>query len=162
MSIHDYIIDHQGFDWPHLLTSWAWLLPRQFTVWIMNRFGDLFIILDDGTVHMLDVGAGSLNKLAENRDNFRSRVDEDDNANDWLMIPLVDRLTATGIKLKKGECYSYREPPILGGDYTVENTCVVPVADHYAMFGSIHEQIKDVPDGGEIEIKIVSKTKKPK
>lgn len=154
MSIHDYILDHRGFDWPELLRSWAWLLPRQFTIWIVNRFGDLFIVLGDGTIHMLDVGAGLLKKVAENRDDFGAKLDENDNANDWLMIPLVDRLVESGVTLKERECYSYRQPPVLGGDYTIDNTVVLPIHQHYAAYGGIHELIKDVPDGTEVTFRI--------
>jgi Domain of unknown function (DUF1851) len=49
------------------------------------------------------------------------------------MIPLVDQLLAAGVTLKKGECYSFKQPPVLGGDYTVENTCVLPIADFQRM-----------------------------
>ena len=48
MSVHDYLIDHIGFDWAHLLSGWERLLPTEFTVWLMNRFGDLFLILPSG------------------------------------------------------------------------------------------------------------------
>jgi hypothetical protein len=153
MSLQDYIIDHQGFDWPKLLRNWTWLVPEEFTVWIMNRFGDLLIVLNDGTVQMLDVGSGQLKKLAETRDDFAAKIDEGDNANDWLMIPLVDQLVASGFVLSDGQCYSYRQPPVLGGDYSVENTVIVPIAEHYGMFGSIYEQIKDIPDGTQVVIK---------
>src|SRR4051812_19966820 len=64
MSVHDYLIDHEGFDWPGLLSGWSWLLPPEFAVWLVNRFGDLFLVPPDGTVLMLDVGAGTLTKLA--------------------------------------------------------------------------------------------------
>jgi hypothetical protein len=153
MSLQDYIIDHRGFDWPKLLKNWAWLLPEEFTVWIMNRFGDLFIVLDNGTVQVLDVGRGELKKVAETRDDFAAKIDEDDNANDWLMIPLVDRLVASGIVPSDGQCYSYRHPPVLGGDYTVQNTVILPIAEHYGAFGSIYKQIKDLPDGTQVVIK---------
>src|SRR4026209_235960 len=70
MSIHDYIIDHRDIDWPTVLSEWSWLVPATLTVWIMNRFGDLFIVLADGTVHILDVGCGTLSKVADTRDDF--------------------------------------------------------------------------------------------
>ena len=92
MSVHDYLIEHGDFDWGHLLSGWKWLLPPKFTLWLIIRYGDLFLILPDGSVNMLDVGIGSLTRMAESRDEFSRLIDEDDNANDWLMIPLVDRL----------------------------------------------------------------------
>jgi hypothetical protein len=120
----------------------------------MNRFGDLFLVFDDGSVHMLDVGGGSLEQVTNTRDDFQAKVDEDENANVWFMIPLVDQLLAAGMTLKKGECYSYKQPPVLGGDYTVENTCVLPIAEHYGAFGSIHNQINDLPDGTQVVLNV--------
>ncbi len=154
MSIRDYLIDHRGLDWPSLFAEWTWLVPNEFTVWIMNRFGDLFLVFDDGSVHMLDVGGGCLVRVANSRDDFQTKVAEDDNANDWFMIPLIDRLLVAGMTLKQGECYSYKQPPVLGGDYTVENTCVLPIAEHYGAYGSIHNQIKDLPDGTQVVLKV--------
>ena len=134
MSIQDYLIDHEGFDWRLLLTEWTWLVPNEFTIWLMNRFGDLFLVSDDGSVHMLDVGVGSLKEIARSRDDFHVKVKEVDNANDWFMIPLIDQLVGAGITLKKGQCYSYKQPPVLGGDYTIENTCVLRIAEHYGAY----------------------------
>jgi hypothetical protein len=154
MNVHDYLIDHSGFNWAQLLSGWKWLLPPEFTIWLMNRYGDLFLISPDGTVHMLDIGAGSLTKLAESTDDFARIIDEDDNAEDWLMIPLVDRLVATGVLLKPGQCYSFLTPPVLGGDYAVENTVVLPITEHYGVYCSYHEQLRDVPDGTKVVIKV--------
>jgi len=154
MSVHDYLIDHRSFDWPSLFAEWTWLVPSEFTVWLMNRFGDLFLVFDNGSIQMLDIGAGSLTQVANSRDDFRAKVDEDDNGNYWFMIPLVDQLVAAGITLREGQCYSYKKPPVLGGDYSVENACVLPIAEHYGAFGSIHKQIKDLPDGTQVVIKI--------
>ncbi len=150
--LQDYTIDHRGVAWAEVLRPWAWLLPREFTVWIVNRFGDLFIVLDDGSIHLLDVGVGSLEKLAGDREDFARLIDDDDKANDWLMMPLVDQLVALGRTLGPGECYSYVQLPLLGGDYTPENTRIVPIADHYKALGPIHERLKDLPDGTAVEL----------
>ena len=154
MNVHDYLLDHAGYDWGHLLRPWGSLLPPEFTLWLMNRYGDLFLILPDGSVQMLDLGDGSLTKLAESREDFIRKIDEDDNADDWLMVPLVDRLVAAGMLLESGQCYSYVTPPILGGDYTVENTMVLPIPEHFGLYGSYHEQLEGVPDGTKVVIKV--------
>jgi hypothetical protein len=154
VSVHDYLIDHCDFDWAQLLVGWEWLLPAEFNVWLMNRFGDLFLILPDGSVHMLDIGAGALTKMADSRDEFSRLIDEDDNADDWLMIPLVDQIVATGILLQPGQCHSLLIPPVLGGGYTIENTVVLPVFEHFGVYGSYHEQMRGVPDGANVVIKV--------
>src|SRR5262245_12666298 len=156
MRVHDYLIDHAAFNWPELLKEWTWLLPNEFTVWLMNRFGDLFIVLNDGSVQMLDIGGGSLTKVADSRDDFCTTIDMDDKANDWLMIPLVDRLVDAGMKLETGKCYHHKWPPIVGGEYTVENTAVIDIAEHLGFYGSIHEQLKDLPDGAKVRFEIIN------
>jgi hypothetical protein len=154
MNVYDYLIDHSGLDWARLLSGWDWLVPPEISVWLMNRFGDLFLILPDGSIHMLDVGGGSLTKLAESRDEFTRIIDEDENADDWLMIPLVDQLVTAGRVLEPGQCYSFVTPPILGGEYSVENTMVVPILEHFGLYGSYHEQLRGVPDGTKVVLKV--------
>jgi hypothetical protein len=155
MQIEQYLIDHQAFDWPVLLADWSWLLPDdEFTVWLMNRYGDLFIVLEDETVHMLDVGNGSFEQVAESRDDFCLKIDQGTNLNTWLMVPLVDRLVETGKLLQPDRCYSFIIPPILGGGYTVANTATLNVKEHYGVYASIHNQIKDQPDGTRVRLRV--------
>jgi hypothetical protein len=157
MNLNDYILDHSKVDWPNVLRDWLWLIPDHLTVWIMNRFGDLFVVLDDGTIHMLEIGGGRITKIAESRDDFADKIDGGENANQWLMIPLVDKLVSAGVRLSKGTCYGYRIPPVIGGDYTVENTAVVSIPEHYSFHADIHQQIKNVPDGAKVVLKIKKK-----
>jgi hypothetical protein len=154
MKLADYIIDHKNVDWPTVLADWTWLLPEELTVWLMNRYGDLFLVFNDGTVHLLEVGEGTITQLAENRDDFALKIDEDDNTYNWLMVPLVDRLIENGRKLHADRCYSFIIPPILGGEYTVENTAILSITEHYSVYASIHQQIKDLPDGTQVVLKI--------
>ena len=157
MPVGDYLIDHEGFDWPAMLADWSWLLPEdEFTVWLMNRYGDLFLVFEDDSVHMLDVGNGTVAKLAGSRDEFCDMLDEGDNANVWLMIPLVDSLVEAGKVLEEGRCYSFITPPALGGEYTVENTATLSVAEHYGVYASIHQQIKDLPAGTKVRLQPIN------
>lgn len=159
-SINDYLIEHQGIDWPTVLSNWSWLLPRELTLWMVNRFADLIVVLSDGSVWMLDVGVGSFNKLAESRDDFCERIDENENANDWLMIPLVDGLVHAGMRLGKGQCYGFKKPPLLGGEYEIENCGVLSISDYLVASGSIHEQLIDVPDGTRVVLRGEGSTEK--
>jgi hypothetical protein len=115
----------------------------------------LFITVADGSIHMLDVGAGTLKQVAKSRDEFCARMDEPGVAEDWLMIPIVDQLVASGVVLSPGQCYSFRQLPILGGKYTPENRMVFPIREHFGGWGSIQRQIADLPDGSQVIIEPV-------
>ena len=154
VSVHDYLMDQQGVDWATVLAGWSLLLPQQFTLRLVNCFCDLFVVPPDGSIHMLDVGAGSLAKVAESREDFSRRIDDGENANNWLMLPLVDKLAAAGMHLQPGQCYGFKVLPVLGGKYTVENCAVFPLTDYLGAYGSIHEQLQDVPDGAQVILKL--------
>src|SRR5688500_4199877 len=103
MKVADYLIDCSSFDWQELIATWHWRLPHAFTAWTMNRFGDLFLRTEDGKIHVLRLDDGSLQCLADSKDQFCDLIDNAETANDWLMIPLVDRLVAAGKFLKEKE-----------------------------------------------------------
>ena len=118
--------------------------------------GDLFITLPDGSIHMLDVGAGELRKVAASRDEFCTKIDEPGVADDWLMIPIVDQLVGSGAVLGPGQCYSFRQLPVLGGTYKAENRMVFPIREHFGAWGLVQRQISDLPDGSQVVIKPVA------
>jgi hypothetical protein len=134
-----------------LLCGWAPPLPFNFTLWLVNRFADAFVVMADGTVSMLDVGAGSLQRLADNRDHFCELLDVDDNANVWLLIPLVDECVAAGMTLAANQCYGFKIPPLLGGKYEIDNVEPTGLAVHYGLLADIYKQTKDLPDGTPIK-----------
>ena len=154
MDINDYLLEQKGINWNDVLSDWHWILPKEFTIWLVNRFGDLFLVLPDESVQMLDLGAGTLETLANSRDSFCTLIDQDDNDKDWLLIPLVDECIGKGLILEKNQCYSYKLAPALGGEYNIDNIEVCDISVHYSIFGQIHNQIKDVPDGTSVKFKL--------
>ncbi len=148
----DYLIPHEGHDWGELLSPWHELLPGEFTLWMVNRIGDAIVVFDDGSVHMLDVGGGSISRLADSKKEFAKKIDEGSNANDWLAIALVDAMVGEGERLERGQCYGFVQPPILGGDYDPSNLRRVPLKEHYRLLGEVHRRTKDLPDGAQVRI----------
>jgi hypothetical protein len=121
-------------------------------VWLANRFGDVFLVFDDGTVNLLRIDSGDLRRLADNRDHFSERIEIEENANDWLLIPLVDRCVAAGIGLAAHQCYGFKIPPILGGTFTVDNVAAMNIAEYHAFLGDLLQQTKNVVDGTPIRL----------
>jgi hypothetical protein len=148
MDINDYLLERGESDWAALLADWNWILPVRFTLWLVNRYGDLFLVLpEDGAVCMLDVGAGTLRRIAHSQEDFDARLRQDNNANEWLMMPLVDDCVAAGLTLTPGHCYGFKQAPALGGAYEVANTEVVDLYTHYSVLGQLHAQVWETLPG---------------
>lgn len=149
-NIQDYLIDQAGKDWAELLSEWAPILPAEFTVWLVNRTGDIFAVFQDDSVNLLDVGTGLITRLADNREDFCIKIEQADNANNWLAIKLVDQCVARGITLGPNECYAYKIPPLLGGVYEVDNLVPTDLSVHYSLLAQIYIQTRDLPVGTKI------------
>ena len=115
MNINDYLINQVGADWGKLLHAWIPPLPRDFTLWLVNRLGELFIVVPDGSVHWLEVGSGKLNRLANSREHFAQLLDRDNNADSWLRTSLINACRSADMQLAKDECYGFKIPPALQG-----------------------------------------------
>jgi len=161
MQLSDYLIDQGGKDWVELLRPWCPPLAASFTVWLVNRFGDVFAVYEDGSVHMLDVGRGTVTRFADDREDFATKIDEEDNADDWLLVSLVDQCVAAGLTLKQDQCYSYTIPPIFKqSKYEVENVYPLSLAEHYSVLADMHRQIKDLPDGSRVKVVVTNAPEK--
>lgn len=152
MAITDYLIDQQGHEWSSMLSEWHWLLPENLTVWMVNRFCDVIFVKEDGTVHLLDSGAGTVKELAASRESFFTLVDQGDNADNWFLLSLTDQCTASGLTLAPGQCYSFKVPPVLGGKYELENIVPADLAVTFSFLAQIHLQTKDLLDGTPINL----------
>ena len=154
MNINDYLIGQTGFDWQTMLAGWAEILPETFTIWLVNRFADVFINTEDGSVHCLDVAIGTLERVSDSREKFAELMDIPQNANNWLMIPLVDQCVKAGISLQPGQCYGFKVSPLFGGEYELGNVVRVDVVENYAFLADIRSQTKDMPDGTPVRLVI--------
>jgi hypothetical protein len=146
----DLIVPLAGADTDAMLEFWRWLIPASHRPLFATALGDLFLTDPDGRVLWLDVGDGQLQQVADAAE-FERAVADPDNNSLWFGAVLVDMLRAAGKVLGPGECYSYWRLPILGGEYEPANFTIYPVGHHFRVWGPIHEKLRDVPDGTEVE-----------
>ena len=74
---------------------------------------------------------------------------------DWNMRALVEKAEAKLGRLESHECYALITPACLGGEYHPSNFMKVPFVEIIKFSGDVALQIKDLPDGAQIELKIV-------
>lgn len=156
MKLEDYVISQAGITCPDILSDYTKLSGINFTVWIVNLFGDIIMVNSDESISYFDSSSGEMNVIAKDRDSFCELIDAGNNANDWLMIPLVDKCKSAGLFIGKNQCYSFKHPPVLGGEYLPGNVHVCDIAVHYGFMSDITNQIADLPDGAKVRINIIN------
>ena len=140
MNIRDFLIDPAGMDWKKLLAYWVPPLPQDATLWFVNKLGEPFVATSDGAIHRLVVGSGDFERLATDRGDFARLLDLPGNANSWLRIQLVEECGKAGMSLKADECFGFKVPPRLFGEYVVSNLQPTNIYSHYSWMSHMARQ----------------------
>ncbi len=139
----------------HLLTEWRWLVGDRPRLYGWSTAGDLFLLNAEGQVLMLDPGAGTAEIVADSIPAFRSLLDDEDRSVELLQLGVVEAYEAANGPLAHRRCLSFTTLPVFGGAYTIDNRYCLSIEEHAGVTGHVHRQIRDLPDGARIELKIV-------
>ena len=134
-----------------LLQHWSWCVPAGHHLVCVRQLGDAFLSAPDRSVWRLDAGGGTLERVADHELQWRTKLRDPDTVDLWSGRVLVARLIQSGLSLAPGQCFTYRQSPILGGTYNPSNFKVVSVQQHFATWGPLLESIKDLPDGTKVK-----------
>jgi hypothetical protein len=148
-------VNFQKHDADDLLRDWRWLVGDSMQLLIVSSLGDMFLADAGGRVFWLDTGAGQLQQVAGSAEEFKRLMQQRENADQWFVPQLVGDLMASGVRLAPGQCYSYKKPPILGGEIEPANFEPADLSVHFSILGQIHQRVKNLPPGTKIsDIKI--------
>ncbi len=157
ITMNDLTVNFQHLDREALLTDWHWLIGSAKQPILLSALGDAYLQdTEDGTVHLLDVGGGALEKVADSVDEFRALLGDREFVMDSFVPSLILNLRASGKTLAPGQIYSFQHPPALGGEYSGDNLVPTDIQVHFSVLGQVHQQVKNLPEGtriGEIRIK---------
>ncbi len=121
-----------------LLDVWSWLVGKNARVLRVTMFGDVFATTPNGHIHRLDTVRGTYKNVAENQDEwFRKAADHQ---SEWFRVELLGELHSMGLRLAKGQVYSWLEAPMVGGPETVENIYAIPVEIHQRNMSEVAER----------------------
>jgi hypothetical protein len=136
--------------------TWGWTGLEPTEVLDINAFGNLLVRAVDGTFWRICPEELSCEKIARDTDGFAALSGQEDFQVDWQMTWLVELAERKLGPLPKGRCYCLKVPALLGGKYDDSNFGTNSLKELIAFSGDLAEQIRDVPDGGQIKIDIVN------
>ena len=140
---------------PDLLAEWRWLLGGIPRLLGWSSSGDLFYVDERARACRLDTGSGDMEVIADSRTEFDSLLADGSRIDDLLLLPVVREFESAHGPLPEASCLGFTTLPVLGGSYSVENRYVISIAEHAAFTGDVHRQIRDLPDGTAIRLKVV-------
>jgi len=135
--------------------AWGWIGIRPVKVVGENDFGNLIIRDEDGKYWRLCPEDVYCEVIANNREELDNLSKDQDFLNDWYMTRLVETAKKSVGQLKKGRKYCLVIPGVLGGTYDESNIKSVPLIELIGFSGDLGKQIKDLPDGQQVELKII-------
>jgi len=151
ITMNDLTVNFSHLDREALLAEWRWLIGPSKQPILVAAIGDAYVQdPDDGSVHLLDVGGGALEQIADSVDEFRGLLADKEFVTVSFVPSTIVALRDEGKVLGPGQVYSYIKPPVLGGTYSTSNMEPTDVSVHFGILGQIHRQVKDLPEGTPI------------
>jgi hypothetical protein len=152
--IEPFILPINRSDWDQLLSDWQPLIPQGARPSLLTKFGELFFVQSNGEIGMLQVSGFSYAVVAKNETDFFEWLVDPDKLIEWFLAPLLEAVQMVGKTLDAGRCYSFITPLGLGGELKPENVMAIPIEEHFKCWGEVFRQIKDLPDGAQIQLKV--------
>ncbi len=132
-----------------LLEDWRWKVGYDAEIFRVTVFGDLFIRDSNGWIFWLDTGSGRYSEVAKDSEQWAKEIQAQ--GDQWFHRAALQELSSRGTGLAKGQVYSWRQSPMLGGPESADNVEIVSLEVHVSNAGRLAEALKDVPPGTRID-----------
>ena len=156
MNLHldDLTVDTSTIVLSDIIECWLWLVKDCRQLLLVSKMGDLFYESSNGCVYWLATDTGTTTQIANDTEQFNLLLHHEDNIDNWFLPLLIEQLIAKEILLKEDQVYSYKQFPILGGEYDIDNIEPTNVSVHFGLTGQVFEQVSKLPEGTRVKIKI--------
>lgn len=136
-------------------SSWGWVGIDPEEVVGENDFGNLMIRDVEGKYWRLCPEDLYCEVVAGNRDELDALARNQEFLADWYMADLVAQANQALGPLPAGRKYHLVIPGALGGEYAISNIQTAPLVEMIRLSGNIGRQIKDLPNGAKIKLKVI-------
>lgn len=161
MTLNDLTVNFSHLDADKILEDWSWLIGSRRVPILLAASGDAFVQDKDSMIiHFLSTSNGTIEKVADSSAEFETLLRDKDFVGKYLSVQMVGTMYQTGRRLQKGKIFSFKKPPILGGEYKVDNIEESDIEVHFAISGQIHMQVAGIPSGTSIGSVILKQPRK--
>lgn len=133
--------------------GWSGLVPK--SILDTNKFGNVIVEHQNGFVWRIVPEELSCEIIAKDVTEYEQICTSEEFVADWNLPGLIKAAEAAYGPLGEGQVFYLVTPGILGGEYEVSNVKKISLEELLAVSGSMAEQIKDMPDGGVVAVKVV-------
>ena len=134
---------------------WGWVGIDPVEVVGENDFGNLMIKDTEGKYWRLCPEDVYCEVVAENREELDALSTDQEFLEDWYMKTLVEVAKDILGPLEEGRKYYLVISGVLGGEYGISNIKTAPLVEIIRYSGDVGKQIKDLPDGAQIKLKVI-------
>lgn len=135
--------------------EWGWTGINPMRILDTNKFGSLIIEDTQGAIWRIIPESLSCVVIAQTIKEYEMLKLENEFMADWLMDNMGVAAESKFGKLPEGKVFHFTLPAILGGEYDIANIDVVPLVEAISLSGSLANQIKDLPDGEKVHLRVV-------
>jgi hypothetical protein len=147
--------DVHDLDVERLLETWRWLVPEPAALVARNAFGDLFLRTGDGKIVWLDVGGGERSEVTASEIEFYESLQDSDKRLVWMAEADFETAKSKGLVPNDNLCIGFKTPIVFAESGSIPNNpYLAELYDHIAFLGDLHRQIRDVPDGAKVRLRI--------
>lgn len=135
--------------------SWGWVGLEPLEIVGENDFGNLIIKDINNKYWRLCPEDVYCEIVAEDKEELDILSKDQEFLEDWYMQTLVEQSKEHLGSLPENNKYYLVIPGALGGDYAISNINIAPLVELIRLSGDIGKQIKDLPDGAKVKLKVV-------
>jgi hypothetical protein len=135
--------------------AWGWCGVDPVEIVGENDFGNLMVKDCAGRYWRLCPEDLSCTVIARDREELDVLSRDQAFLRDWYMSALVDEAFQRLGALPEGCKYCLKIPGVLGGEYGGDNLATIHLNELIRASGDIAHQIKDLPDGAKVRLKIL-------
>lgn len=135
--------------------AWGWKGIESAEVVAVNKFGNVIFTDQAGKYWRICPEELECKVIADSAASYEQVLNDPEFRQDWEMTRLVDIAEAKYGIQPVHRCFCLKMPGILGGAYELENIGTIRIGELIRFSGDVANQIKDLPPGSKIELKIV-------